>query len=581
MELAANSASRTGSILAAIPDFDAGASGFGGSPVVKARFGGTNAANVARAVAEGFRLVASTLDRGASMASLVAAHQRRQDDWNLQADVAQKDVEALERQILAAQIRVAVAEKELDNLRLRIEQAKENEAFLRDKFTNAHLYQWMVGRLSSLYFQSYKLAYDLAKRAERAWQFELAQPERSFIEFGYWDGLKKGLLAGEQLHHDLKRMEVAYFEAHRREYELTRHVSLRQLDPIALLRLRRDGECIVRIPEAWFDLDSPGHYMRRLKTVALSIVAVTGPYVPIRCTLTLLRSSVRVSPAVGAGYARTSPNDPRFRDDVVGVQSVVTSQARQDSGLFETNLHDERYLPFEGAGAESEWRLELPKSFRQFDYDTISDVVLHLRYTAREGGAALRQAAEAQLHAALQAVLLGSQVSTPEGQGEGLFLAVSARRDFPDAWAQFLVPPDDQSDQAMAFEVNQARFPFAFQDAAIEVAGFELILVVRAPDAYATEPPVKLSVVAPGDAAGQQVELQSVPTELGGLPHASHSYGNATKAPGTWVVAFEEAVGAEAAPSAVVSVGDHWRLDPAAVQDLILVLRYKVAPPTP
>lgn len=40
--------------------------------------------------------------------------------------------------------------------------------------------------------------------------------------------------------------------------------------------------------------------------------------------------------------------------------------------MFETNLHDERLLPFEGAGAESTWKLELPASFRQFDYSTIS-----------------------------------------------------------------------------------------------------------------------------------------------------------------------------------------------------------------
>ena len=42
--------------------------------------------------------------------------------------------------------------------------------------------------------------------------------------------------------------------------------------------------------------------------------------------------------------------------------------------------------PFEGAGAVSRWRLALPHEFRAFDYGTISDVVVHLRYTARDGG---------------------------------------------------------------------------------------------------------------------------------------------------------------------------------------------------
>ena len=58
-------------------------------------------------------------------------------------------------------------------------------------------------------------------------------------------------------------------------------------------------------------------------------------------------------------------------------------------GMFETNLHDERFLPFEGAGAISTWTLTLPNELRAFDYSTISDVILHVRYTAREAGGSL------------------------------------------------------------------------------------------------------------------------------------------------------------------------------------------------
>ncbi|MCX9029027.1 MAG: hypothetical protein OIN86_12730 [Candidatus Methanoperedens sp.] len=65
--------------------------------------------------------------------------------------------------------------------------------------------------------------------------------------------------------------------------------------------------------------------------------------------------------------------------------------------LFETNLRDERYLPFELSGAVSQWRLELPADVRQFDYNTISDVILHLRYTARDGGEQLRKGASEKL----------------------------------------------------------------------------------------------------------------------------------------------------------------------------------------
>ena len=40
----------------------------------------------------------------------------------------------------------------------------------------------------------------------------------------------------------------------------------------------------------------------------------------------------------------------------------------------ETLGTDERFLPFEGAGVISKWRLELPGQYPQFDYSTISDV---------------------------------------------------------------------------------------------------------------------------------------------------------------------------------------------------------------
>jgi hypothetical protein len=51
-------------------------------------------------------------------------------------------------------------------------------------------------------------------------------------------------------------------------------------------------------------------------------------------------------------------------------------------------------MPFEGAGAISDWHLTLPKAFRQFDYQTITEVILSISYTAEHDGA-LRDRVEA------------------------------------------------------------------------------------------------------------------------------------------------------------------------------------------
>jgi hypothetical protein len=50
------------------------------------------------------------------------------------------------------------------------------------------------------------------------------------------------------------------------------------------------------------------------------------------------------------------------------------------------NFKDERYIPFEDARAISSWRLSLPDAFRQFDYSTIINVIMQVRYTSVDGG---------------------------------------------------------------------------------------------------------------------------------------------------------------------------------------------------
>ena len=50
---------------------------------------------------------------------------------------------------------------------------------------------------------------------------------------------------------------MAYHENNKREYELTKHVSLRQLNPLALLALKATGTCEVTIPEWVSTLTTP------------------------------------------------------------------------------------------------------------------------------------------------------------------------------------------------------------------------------------------------------------------------------------------------------------------------------------
>lgn len=445
--------------LAPIPDpkLDLHYWGLGGTIDFKV---GTVLSTLARLSGDIAGITASWERDQAGMAQRYASYERRADEWLLQYNLAAHELMQIGRQILTSLIAEQIAHHEYLNIQQQITNAKEVDQFLHDKFTNEELYLWMQGEISKLYYEYYRFAVDTARKAERTMKQELMRPEvdaQDFVKFNYWDGGRKGLLSGEALYLDVKRMEIAYHDNNKRELELTKHVSLRQLNPVALLSLKATGTCQVTIPEWLYDLDCPGHYMRRIKNVALSMPSVVGPYTSVNCTLSLLKSSLRKSPLPKDGeYARQSSEDDRFVDYIGAVQSIVTSSGQNDSGMFETNLRDERFLPFEGAGAESTWKLDLPNDYRAFDYDTISDVILHIRYTARQG------VDPTKVKASLVDLLQKANQSS-------LALLFSLRNDFPTEWSAFVNGAGD-----FAATIRNNFFPYFTQRKAITISGLDL-----------------------------------------------------------------------------------------------------------
>ena len=422
------------------------------------QFGGEQLSKAAVIGADILEMLAGQESHNATSASKTAGHERRADDWTLQYNLAAHELMQNGRQILSSLIAEQIAHREYLNIKRQIENSQEVDRYLHEKFSNEDLYLWMQGEISRLYYEYYRLAFDTARKAERALKQELMRPEldaQDFVKFNYWDGGRKGLLSGETLHLDVKRMEMAYLEYNKRELELTRHVSLRQLDPFALLTLKATGSCTLTIPEWLYDLDCPGHYMRRIKSAALSIPSVVGPFTSLNCTLSLLRSSVRKLPVLNDGeYLRQGTEDDRFVDYLGAVQSIVTSGGSNDSGMFETTLRDERFLPFEGAGALSTWRLDLPKDYPAFDFATISDVLLHIRYTARQG------VAPGSVKTALDDLF--------KDQSE-LALLLSLRQDFPSEWSAFVTGNAD-----FTVSIRKDYFPYFTQNKAITITGLEI-----------------------------------------------------------------------------------------------------------
>jgi Tc toxin complex TcA C-terminal TcB-binding domain len=430
----ANGINTVGAVLALIPQFKGHVQPMGCGATID--FGGHHLSFNTEALASAVRAVADEFSYEASTAAKIGSYSRRELDWTFQSNSAKAEINQILKQTRGAQIREAVAQKDYENHLVQMQQAQEIIDFLggnqvdggfQIKETTIGFYLWMKREIKALYGNAFQLAFSIAKKAERALQNELGDSSLSYIQYNYLNGTE-GLLAGEKLLFDVKTMEMAYHDRNQREYELTKHVSLLQIDPLALVQLRATGSCSFTLPEEAFDLDGPGHYFRRIQSVALTLPCVAGPYTSVNCTLTLQKSTIRTQPGLyNNKYARQGSDDPRFDDYYGTVQSIVTSSGQTDSGLFETNLKDDRYLPFEDSGvAGSQWVLTLPSDVPQINFDTITDVVLHIRYTAREGGEVQKAAAVANLKALIA-----------NAQTVGSVCLFSVRHDFPSQWAKF------------------------------------------------------------------------------------------------------------------------------------------------
>ena len=388
--------------------------------------------------------IAANINQEASIMSVTAEYNRRNDDWAAQAGIAQRDAAQIEQQIAAMDVAVEIAQSELESHQTSVEQASEIETFYLSKYTNQELYQWMSGQLSTAYYQCYQIALSLGSQAEQAYQYELNRTD-TYLRTDYWDSARQGLTAGEQLMWGLDQLEKAYLDNHVRMLEVERSVSLQQYAPEALAALKQNGLCTFSLPERLFDQDYPGHYCRQIKTLSVSIPALIGPYQNIKATLTQTSNKVLMQPDIdGVKYLLGSkggePDASVLRQDWRPNQQIALSSGLDDSGQFMLNFQDERYLPFEGTGAVSDWTLEMPKAANPIDFNSITDVIFHVRYMAL-----------------YDSTLRNQVVALPEVQHYDGILYLGLRQFASASWAAFA--QDEALPADIAFTLTEALLP--------------------------------------------------------------------------------------------------------------------------
>ncbi|MCF6249734.1 MAG: Ig-like domain-containing protein [Methylococcaceae bacterium] len=313
--------------------------------------------------------------------------ERRKDEWRLQSTLANKDIEIAAQQILQAGFNKAIVAQEKAIASLRSDQAQAVVEFLHNKFTNVELYEWMSDILGEIYSYFLQQATAMAQLAASQLAFERQQRPPAFIRSDYWlapddsNGAvnqgaespdRRGLTGSARLLQDIIQLDQHAFETNQRKLQLAENFSLARLVPFEFQQFRETGILPFSTPMALFDQGFPGHYLRLIKRVRISVVGLIPPTQGIRATL----SSGGISYVVTGGdvFRRTEVRRPS--------ETIAFTSPSNASGLFELQPDNDLLLPFETMGVDANWELRLPKAANRFNFDSLADVIFSIEYTA-------------------------------------------------------------------------------------------------------------------------------------------------------------------------------------------------------
>jgi hypothetical protein len=130
----------------------------------------------------------------------------------------------------------------------------------------------------------------MAKLAENQLAFERQEPIRGVIQGDYYaapDGGpdRRGITGSTRLLADIVQLEQHAFLTDQRRLQLTKTLSLARLVPVEFELFRQTGVLTVGTPQTLFDRDFPGHYLRLVKRVRTSVIALISPTDGIHATL--------------------------------------------------------------------------------------------------------------------------------------------------------------------------------------------------------------------------------------------------------------------------------------------------------
>lgn len=474
--------------------------------------------------------------------SIWASFERRKQEWEFQLSLGNQDIKIGEQQIALAQDRVRITGQEREIASIQYDHAKATLDFLKNKFTSADLYEWMSRVLEDIYSWFLQEATSTSIMAQRQLAFERQVDLPPFIRNDYWivDGGstggvsltgegavdRRGITGSSRLLKDLYDLDQYAFSTNSPKLQMSKTISLTEIAPEELMRLREKGVMSFRTTQEMFDRDYPGHYLRMIKKVNVTVIALNPPSKGIRATLT------------NGGVSRVITGGTIFQERVINrlPEQIALSGGVSDYGVFQLRGEGEFLDPFEGTGVDTQWEFRMEKAANPFDYNSIADVLVTIEYEAMSSF-----------------TYRNMVVQRLNQEDPSAALAISLKNNLPDQWFDLHNPEGSATPYAVSFAINSRDIVPNMSDPAI--SGISLFIAMK--DGRTFNGIVRLGILNPDGTLGPQQTAQ--PNDNFVASSVFASFPANTSPVGTWTFGIDQGT-------------SHFVNE--EVEDILVVMRY-------
>ncbi len=477
----------------------------------------------------------ATLSAGEQLASSRIQNQYEVDSLNRQAQDLDAAATQAAAETTAANARFTAAKASATAAKTRVGLAKQIVAAFDDQRFTPDVWNQLGQRMSDLSQRYLAMALEVAKRMQRAYNFE-NDVQLSIIKSDYTSDTIRGLLAADVLLADVETFTYEQIVSTTAKVQAVKQtISLAGRFPNAFeTNFRTTGRMDFQTSFDDFDDRYPGTFAGRIVAVEVAVDGIV-PAAGLSGTLTNAGISHFRTPL--ASWPAAPAQGIKHR--VQPRESLVVSDYDPRADALVADNDRRRRRIFEGAGLASTWTFEMPRDVNDVDYEAILDVRLTFTYDAR-------------FDPDLRARVLSDLASLPALHARTKPLPL--RWLFPDAFFALYATGK------LRFTLSQEQF--LRTELAPQLTGLSLI-AVTAPGTSATG--LVLSVTAPGHPP------VTVTTQAdGSVPAANLAASASGSALGAWEIGIDPA----ANPGWVQNGALH--LD--ALANVALLLSYNFTP---